>query len=138
MPYDDDAEFWDPTEATDATADKQQAATTVEETKENGPKVESPEDEGSVEITKAKQSVEYYIHYLEDERPMDRWVKEDMVRINDELVDDLLEDFQKTQEAKKKEREISTFLVHDEHSGMNEDELRNFMNATKLKTVEFI
>jgi len=82
--------------------------------------------------------VEYYVHYLEDERPMDRWVKENMVRINDELVDDLLEDFQKKQEIKKIERDSSTFLAHDEHHGMNEEELRNFMGATKLKTVEFI
>ena len=44
-------------------------------------------------MMKAKQPVEYYIHYLEDERPMDRWVKETMVCINDELVEELLIDF---------------------------------------------
>ena len=33
---------------------------------------------------------------------MDRWVKENMVRLNDELVDDLLEDFQRRQEEKKR------------------------------------
>ena len=33
---------------------------------------------------------------------------------------------------------MSTFLAHDEHVGMNEEELRNFMNCTRLKTVEFI
>ena len=33
---------------------------------------------------------------------MDRWIKENMVRLNDELVDDLLEDFQRRQEEKKK------------------------------------
>ena len=31
------------------------------------------------EIIKAKQPLEYYVHYLEDERLMDRWVKENMV-----------------------------------------------------------
>ena len=99
--------------------------------------VESPEDEQSAG-TRARQPVEYYVHYLEDERPNDRWVKENMVRINDELVDDLLEDFHKKEEEKKRSREMSTFLAHDEHVGMNEEELRNFMNCTRLKTVEFI
>ena len=33
---------------------------------------------------------------------MDRWIKENMVRLNDELVDDLLEDFQRRQEEKKR------------------------------------
>ena len=36
---------------------------------------------------------------------MDRWVKENMVRLNDELVDDLLEDFQRRQEEKKRQKE---------------------------------
>ena len=67
------------------------------------------EKEGSV-MTKAKQPVEYYVHYLEFERPNDRWVRENMVIINDELVDDLLEDFKKKEEKKKREREASTFL----------------------------
>ena len=39
---------------------------------------------------------------------MDRWVKENMVRLNDELVDDLREDFLKKQEEKKKNKD--TFL----------------------------
>ena len=42
---------------------------------------------------RARQSVEYYVNYVEQERPMDRWVKENMVRINDELIDDLYEEF---------------------------------------------
>lgn len=51
---------------------------------------------------RARQPVEYYVNYLEQERPMDRWVKENMVRINDELVVDLLENFQAKQEEKKR------------------------------------
>ena len=68
---------------------------------------------------------------------MDRWVKENMIHINDELVDDLLEDFNRRQEEKKKVKEASK-LNHDEHSGMTEDELRHFMKVTRLKTIEFI
>ena len=49
-------------------------------------------------MTRAKQPVEYYVHYLENERPMDRWVRENMVVINDDLVNDLLEDFKKKDE----------------------------------------
>jgi len=60
----------------------------------NGSRRESPEDiEAITEIVKAKSTVEYYIHYLEEERLMDRWVKENMVQINDELVENLKEDF---------------------------------------------
>jgi hypothetical protein len=65
--------------------------------------VEDPEIDAG--LTKAKKPVEYYVHYLEEERPMDRWVKEHMVRINDELVDDLIEEYKRKEEEKKKERE---------------------------------
>ena len=41
---------------------------------------------------KAKSPVEYYVHYLEQERPNDRWVKENMVKIDDEVVENLLEE----------------------------------------------
>ena len=43
--------------------------------------------------TRAKRAVDYYVTYLEEYRPMDRWVKENMIYVNNELVDDLLEDF---------------------------------------------
>ena len=33
---------------------------------------------------------------------MDRWVKENMVRLNDDLVEELLEDFHRRQEEKKR------------------------------------
>ena len=54
-------------------------------------------------MCKAKQSVEYYVHYLEQERPMDRWVKENMVKIDDDLVENLLEESQRREEEKKKQ-----------------------------------
>mgnify|MGYP000978732766 CR=1 FL=1 len=69
---------------------------------------------------------------------MDRWVKENMVRINDELVDDLLEDFKSKEEEKKRKLAQDSFLQNNEHQGMNDDELRNFMSATRLKTIEYI
>ena len=68
---------------------------------------------------------------------MDRWVKENMIHVDVQLVDDLLEDFNRRQEEKKKVKEASK-LNHDEHSGMTEDELRHFMKVTRLKTIEFI
>ena len=42
--------------------------------RENAEEIQAPN-----EIIKAKQPLEYYVHYLEDERLMDRWVKENMV-----------------------------------------------------------
>ena len=65
---------------------------------------------------------------------MDRWVKEYMVQINDELVENLKEDWQRRDLEKKK----TQLLFNDEHVGMNEEELRSFLNATRLKTIEFI
>ena len=100
---------------------------------------ESPEDDANgVAENRAKQPVEYYVNYLDQERPMDRWVVESMVRINDKLVEKLLEDFHNREAEKKKNREQQTFLQHDEHAGMSEEEIRNFMNATRLKTIEFL
>ena len=39
---------------------------------------------------------------MEEERLMDRWVKENMVQINDELVENLKEDWDRRNEEKKK------------------------------------
>lgn len=72
---------------------------------------ESPEDDANgTTDNRAKQAVEYYINYLDQERPMDRWVRECMVRINDKLVEKLLEDFNNRELEKKKNRELQTFL----------------------------
>ena len=139
--HDEDAAFFDIEDATQPTQETpQQAISSVTQADpvHGGELVEDPEVEVGAVLTKAKKPVEYYVHYLEEERPMDRWVKEHMVRINDELVDDLIEEFKKKEEERKREREQSNFLAHDEHHGMNEEELRNFLGATKLKTVEFI
>ena len=57
-----------------------------------------------------------------------------MVQINDELVENLKEDWLRRDEEKKKQQ----LLFNDEHVGMNEDEIKNFMKATRLKTIEFI
>ena len=64
--------------------------------------IESPEDDSNAQAEGAKRPVEYYVHYLEQERPMDRWVKENMVKISDELVENLLEDFKRREEEKKR------------------------------------
>lgn len=122
VPYDEDAIFWDPEESDAANSGEAGDGATKNESQENqakqgeDPKLnsaaaghhpESPEDNNNEKVAtiphvRARQPVEYYVNYLEDQRPMDRWVKENMVRINDELVDDLLEDFKVREEEKKR------------------------------------
>ena len=41
------------------------------------------------------------MHYIEEERLMDRWVKENMVRIDDEVVENLKEGWEKRNEILK-------------------------------------
>lgn len=65
---------------------------------------------------------------------MDRWVKENMVRIDDEVVENLKEGWEKRNEILKQKK----LLYNDEHDGMNDEELKTFMNATRLKTIEFV
>ena len=126
VPYADESEFWDIADATDATAAENQFDEPIsskqpfEESKTvngaaheggatvdavcNGTTAKNPEDANEAAIeAKAKQPVEYYVHYLEEERLMDRWVKENMVQINDDLVENLLDDFQRRDEAKKRQ-----------------------------------
>ena len=103
VPYDEDAEFWDPTDNNEATAadaggDAQinsAGSVPTEESKNGVPEGarQAEDPEATTEIVRAKQTVEYYVHYLDEERLMDRWVKENMVQINDELVENLKEDF---------------------------------------------
>ena len=69
---------------------------------------------------------------------MDRWVPEHCVRVDDEVVEELLETWKDSEDKKKMEKESTSFLSHDEHHLMTEEEVKNFMKATKLKTVEFI
>ena len=69
---------------------------------------------------------------------MDRWVPEYCVRVDDEVVEELLETWKDSEDKKKMEKESTSFLSHDEHHMMTEEEVKNFMKATKLKTVEFI
>ena len=58
-----------------------------------------------------------------------------MVKINDELVEELLEDHNRREEEKKQQQ---AFLFNNEHVGMDDEELRKFLLATRLKTVEYI
>ena len=97
-------------------ADEEMKATEANTERQNGEQRESPEDvaNGTAE-NRAKQPVEYYVNYLDQERPMDRWIRENMVRINDKLVEKLLEDFHNREAEKRKHKEQQNFLNHDEH-----------------------
>ena len=69
---------------------------------------------------------------------MDRWVEENMVRIDDEKVEILHEEYNMREAIEKEERKNQTFLANDEHNNMTEQEMESFMTITRLKTVEFL
>ena len=46
-------------------------------------------ENGHIE-SKEEMRYDYYVTYTEEQRLMDRWVKENMVKIDDEKVADLL------------------------------------------------
>ena len=89
-------------------------------------------------IMYAAQPVEYYVNYLNHARRMDRWVQENMVRIDDEKVEGLYEEHKKEEARIAEEKKNETFLANDEHNAMSEQDLANFINITKLKTIEFL
>jgi hypothetical protein len=64
---------------------------------------------------KEKKPVEYYVNYVEEQRLLDRWVQANMVRIDDELTEDLLRKWKDSEAKKKMESESSTFFAHNEH-----------------------
>ena len=84
---------------------------------------------------------EYYIHYLGIDRRNDRWVTEQFLKIDHEEVKRLEKEINMEEEKKKEintlERE-KMYLFNDENLGMNEKDVQEFTNNTKLKTVESI
>ena len=69
----------------------------------------NPEANGEVRqgkeenITHAKVPVQYYVNYLNEARRMDRWVEENMVKINDDKVDELHEEWKVQEQIKAEE-----------------------------------
>ena len=104
----------------------------------------NPEANGEVRqgkeenITHAKVPVQYYVNYLNEARRMDRWVEENMVKINDDKVDELHEEWKVQEQIKAEEQKNATFLANDEHHNMTEQEKDSFMSLTRLKTIEFL
>lgn len=76
---------------------------------------------------------EYFIHYLGIDRRNDRWVTEQFIKIDPEEVQRQLE-LVKQIEAEKQ----NSYLPNDENHGMSEKEIAEFIQQTKLKTVESI
>lgn len=74
-------------------------------------------------MSKKRKPVEYYVTYVEEQRLMDRWVQENMVRIDDERVEDLLKVWKDSEAKKKLQMESTTFLSHNEHDQMNQTEI---------------
>ena len=87
----DEAEWWDPQD--------------LNENENATMEVDDPEKKQEGEDTeRAKTPVEYYVHYLEVDRLFDRWVKENMVQINDEIVEILKEDWEQRHAEEEKRR----------------------------------
>ena len=51
---------------------------------------------------------------------MDRWVEENMVKINDEQTEELYEEWKRKEEIKVEQEKNATFLANDEHDKMTE------------------
>ena len=69
---------------------------------------------------------------------MDRWVEENMVKINDDGVNELYEDWKRKEQIKAEEEKNATFLANDEHLNMTEQEKDSFLEVTRFKTIEFL
>lgn len=77
----------------------------------------------------------YYVHYVDLQRRNDRWVPEEEIRIDEDEVE---RELSIHEEKVRKEKELNEFLYNDEHLGLNEKQLHEFEEATKVKTVEFV
>ena len=69
---------------------------------------------------------------------MDRWVEENMVKINDDKVNELYEEWKRKEQIKAEEEKNATFLANDEHLNMTEQEKDSFLEVTRFKTIEFL
>ena len=75
---------------------------------------------------------------MAEARRNDRWVEENMVKIDDERVEADHTEWKRKEEIEEEERKNQTFLANDEHNAMSEQDLENFIKMTKLKTIEFL
>ena len=85
---------------------------------------------------------EYYIHYIALDRRNDRWVTEQCLKIDPEEIHRLELTINKEEEdktmIKNLARERSQYLYNDENHGMSDKDVAEFLQATRIKTVESI
>ena len=82
-----------------------------------------------------KQKFEYYVNYVGFQRRNDRWLADDEYRIDE---DEITNELKLYEEKMREEKENSEFLYNDEHLGLNEKQIHEFEEATKVKSVEFV
>jgi len=90
---------------------------------------------------KKNMRYEYYIHYIGIDRRNDRWVTEQFLKVDHEEIKRQEKEVNLDEERKKQERNLEqekTYLYNDENLGMNDRDVQEFLNNTKLKTVESI
>ena len=76
------------------------------------------------------------MNYLQLERRNNRWISEDMIDTNAELISKALDKYEK--EKKAEEAAGQKFLENDVHYGSSQLEVNDFLEGTRLKTIEFI
>ena len=82
------------------------------------------------------QKFEYYVNYLALQRRNDRWINEAELRIQE---DEISHEFKLFEEDQKEQQRLNNeFLFNNEHLGLNEKQIQEFEEATKVKSVEFI
>lgn len=81
------------------------------------------------------QKYEYYINYLGHQRRNDRWITDDEFRIEEEEIE---REFKAYEDKVREEKELNEFLYNDEHLGLNEKQIHEFEESTKVKSVEFV
>jgi len=101
-------------------------------------KVQQEGQDGQASPTKQpkQQKFKYYVNYIDYNRRMDRWVTEEQVREDRENIQKELD--QRKEEQKKLEEQMPGFLVNDEHNGLDEKQIEEHEQATKLKTIEYV
>ena len=61
-------------------------------------------DDSDDNIKYANQPVQYYVNYMREARRNDRWVEENMVRIDDETVEQLHAEFEQANQIEEEEK----------------------------------
>ena len=91
------------------------------------------------EVNGVHREYEYYITYLEHERRNDRWVPEVCLRIReDDWINSEMEKIDVDKKKNENDAAYANFLKNDVHFGMQPNQIQEFYESTKIKSVEFI